>query len=187
MLHERNHANWWNGTADVVWPNLTTGSAIIGANNGAAGTMTASGSLTLNAIRFDAPGSGSYTLIGGALGFGGSSPTITTNANATIESTITSGVGLTKMGTGTLTLSGIVSNTAGTTSTNRGAVKLTGTLTNTWAKTFFAGSSNCGMLTTAGGTMSTSGGGARSLVIAGGAWFFVMGECIRIMDSSKRM
>ncbi|MFM8496734.1 MAG: hypothetical protein ACKOEM_14640, partial [Planctomycetia bacterium] len=162
-------ANLWNGTTDVVWPNLTTSSAIIGANSGAAGTITTSGSLTLNAITFNAPGSGTYTLTGGTLGFAGSSPTITANANATIESAITSGVGLTKSGTATLTLSGIVSNTAGTMSINRGAVTLTGTLTNTSANTFAIGSSNGGMLTIAGGTMSTSGGGARSLVIAGGA------------------
>ncbi|MFM8496354.1 MAG: beta strand repeat-containing protein, partial [Planctomycetia bacterium] len=161
-------ANWWNGTTDVVWPNLTTSSAIIGANNGAAGTITTSGSLTLNAITFNTPGSGAYTLTGGTLGFAGSSPTITANANATIGSAITSGAGLTKSGTGTLTLSGIVSNTAGTMTINRGAVTLTGTLTNTASGQFNIGGSNGGLLTIAGGSMSTSWSNARAIVIAPG-------------------
>ena len=98
------NANWWNGSTDVVWPNLSTNNAIIGANSGAAGTITASGSLTLNAITFNAPGSGVYTVTGGTLGFAGSSPAITANTAATIGSDITSGSGLTKNGTGTLTL-----------------------------------------------------------------------------------
>lgn len=161
--------NWWNGTTDVVWPNLTTSSAIIGANNGAAGTITTSGSLTLNAITFNAPGSGTYTLTGGTLGFAGSSPTITANTNATIESAITSGAGLTKSGTGRLTLSGIVSNTAGGLVINRGAVTLTGTLTNTASGGFSIGGSNGGLLTIAGGSMSTSWNNARAITIAPGA------------------
>jgi len=162
-------ANWWNGSTNVVWPNLTTSSAIIGANSGAAGTITASGSLTLNAITFNAPGSGTYTLTGGTLGFAGSSPTITANAAASIGSAITSGVGLTKSGTGTLTLSGIVSNTSGNMSISRGAVTLTGTLTNTASSGFNVGSSNGGLLTIAGGSMSTSWSNARAIVIAPGS------------------
>lgn len=53
-------ANWWDGSTNIVWPNLTTSSAFIGA----AGTITASGSLRLNKITFNAPGSGTYTLTG---------------------------------------------------------------------------------------------------------------------------
>lgn len=162
-------ANWWNGSTDVVWPNLTTSSAIIGANSGAAGTITASGSLALNAITFDAAGSGTYTVTGGTLGFAGASPTITANADATIGSGITSAAGLAKNGTGNLTLSGSVSNTAGGISINRGELTLTGTLTNTSTSTFAIGSVNGGSLTVAGGSLSTSGGSARSVVIAGGA------------------
>ena len=162
-------ANWWNGTTgDVVWPNLTTSSAIIGANSGAAGTITTSGSLTLNAITFNAPGSGTYTLTGGTLGFAGTNPTITANVAARISSAITSS-GLTKSGTGNLTLSGGVSNTSGNLAINRGAVTVTGTLTNTAATTFAIGSTNGGTLTIAGGTVSTSYDNARSTVIAGGA------------------
>ena len=162
-------ANWWNGSTDVVWPNLSTSTATIGANSGAAGTITVDGSLTLNAITFNAPGSGSYTVTGGTLGFAGTSPTITANTAATIGSDITSGVGLTKNGTGTLTLSGSISNTTGGVSFSQGEVTLTGTLTNTSTSTLAVGSSNGGTLTIAGGSMSTTGAGARSVVIAGGA------------------
>jgi fibronectin-binding autotransporter adhesin len=162
-------ANWWNGSTNVVWPNLTTSSAIIGANSGAAGTITVSGSLAVNKITFNAPGSGAYTLTGGTLGFAGSSPTITANAAATIGSDITSGAGLTKSGTATLTLSGIVSNTAGAMNFNGGAVTLTGTLTNTSSSQFSIGGSNGGLLTIAGGSMSTSWSIARAIVIAPGS------------------
>lgn len=162
-------ANWWNGTTDVVWPNLTTSSATIGAGSGAAGTITATETLSLNAITFNAAGSGTYTVTGGTLGFAGTSPTITANADATIGSGITSAAGLAKNGTGNLTLSGSVSNTAGGISINRGEVTLTGTLTNTSTSTFAIGSVNGGSLTVAGGSLSTSGGSARSVVIAGGA------------------
>lgn len=162
-------ANWWNGSTNVVWPNLTTSSAIIGANSGAAGTITVSGSLTLNNITFNAPGSGTYTLTGGTLGFAGSGPTITANTAATIGSAITSGAGLTKNGTGTLTLSGMVSNTSGGMSISRGAVTLTGTLTNTASGGFNIGGGNGGLLTIAGGSMSTSWSNARSVIIAPGS------------------
>jgi fibronectin-binding autotransporter adhesin len=163
-------ANWWNGSTNVVWPNLATSSAIIGANSGAAGTITVDGSLTLNAITFNAPGSGAYTVTGGTLGFAGTSPTITANAAATIGSDITSGAGLTKSGTGTLTLSGLVSNSSGGMSVSRGELELTGTLTNTSTSTLAVGSTNGGTLTIAGGSLTTSSSsGARSIVIAGGA------------------
>jgi fibronectin-binding autotransporter adhesin len=162
-------ANWWNGSTDVVWPNLSTSSAIIGASSGAAGTITASGSLTLNAITFNAPGSGAYTLTGGTLGFAGTNPTITANADATIESAITSGVGLTKSGAGTLTLAGSVSNSAGAMRISQGSVTLSGTLTNTATSGFTIGGTNGGLLTIAGGSMSTSWSNARAIVIAAGA------------------
>jgi autotransporter-associated beta strand protein len=161
-------ANWWNGSTDVVWPNLSTSSAIIGANSGAAGTINVSGSLTLNAITFNAPGSGNYTVTGGTLGFAGTGPAITANTAATIASDITSGGGLAKNGTGNLTLSGNISNTSGGVSVNRGELTLTGTLTNTAGATLGVGSTNGGTLTIAGGALSTSFNNARSILIAGG-------------------
>jgi fibronectin-binding autotransporter adhesin len=161
-------ANWWNGSSDVVWPNLSTSTATIGANSGAAGTITVDGSLTLNRITFNAPGSGAYTVTGGTLGFAGSGPRITANTAAVIGSDITSGAGLTKNGTGTLTLSGSVSNTAGGVSFSQGEVTLTGTLTNTAGATLAVGSANGGTLTISGGSLTTSFNNARSIVIAGG-------------------
>ena len=161
-------ANWWNGSTDVVWPNLSTSTATIGANSGAAGTITVDGSLTLNAITFNAPGSGAYTVTSGTLAFAGTSPTIAANVDATIGSDITSASGLTKNGTGTLTLSGSISNTTGGVSFSQGEVTLTGTLTNTSTSTLAVGSSNGGTLTIAGGSLTTSFNNARSIVIAGG-------------------
>jgi autotransporter-associated beta strand protein len=160
-------ANWWDGSTDVVWPNLPTSSAIIGANSGAAGTINVSGSLTLNAITFNSPGSGAYTVTGGTLGFAGTSRAITANTAATIASDITSDGGLAKNGTGNLTLSGNISNTAGGVSVNLGELTLTGTLTNTATSTLAIGSTNGGTLTIAGGSLSTSFNNARSIVIAG--------------------
>jgi len=117
-------SNWWNGSADVVWPNLTTSGAVIGANNGAAGTITVSGSLAINSLTFNAPGSGSYTLTGGTLGFGGTTPTITVNTSAgTISSVLAGSAGLTKSGTGTLILTGVNTFT-GTTTVSGGTLQI---------------------------------------------------------------
>jgi fibronectin-binding autotransporter adhesin len=118
------NANWWDGSANVVWPNLTTSSAVIGANSGAAGTITVSGSLALNSLTFNAPGSGSYTLTGGTLGFGGTTPTITVNTSAgTISSVLAGSAGLTKSGTGTLILTGVNTYT-GTTTVSGGTLQI---------------------------------------------------------------
>lgn len=114
--------NWWNGTTNVAWPNLTTSSAIFGAGSGAAGTVTVSGSVTTNAITFNSAGSGTYTISGGTVSLQGTTPTITANTNATIGSTLAGSAGLTKAGSGTLTLSGSNSYTGGTTVSAGGLV-----------------------------------------------------------------
>ena len=100
-------ANWWNGSNDVVWPDTTAYEAIIGAGNGAAGTIAVTGTRTLNKLTFNAPGSGTYTLSGGTLSFGGTMPTITGTADATISSILAGTAGLTKIGAGNLTLSAL--------------------------------------------------------------------------------
>ena len=69
-------ATWWNGTADVAWPNTTADTAVLGGASGAAGTVSVSGTVTLNKIQFNAVGSGNYTISGGTLDFGGSSPSM---------------------------------------------------------------------------------------------------------------
>lgn len=96
--------NWWNGSTNVVWPDTTADTAVIGTNSGAAGTITVSGTRTLNRITFNAPGSGTYTLSGGTLSLGGTTPTITANTNAAISSTLSGTNGLTKSGAGMVTL-----------------------------------------------------------------------------------
>jgi len=69
-------STWWNGTADVAWPNTTADIAVFGGASGAAGSVSVSGTVTLNKIQFNAAGSGNYTLGGGTLDFGGTSPSI---------------------------------------------------------------------------------------------------------------
>ncbi len=98
--------NWFNGSADVAWPNTTNDIAVIGANSGAAGTNTLSGTITLKGITFNAPGSGNYTLSGGTLSIGGNTPLIAANVGATIASVVSGASGFAKNGAGTLTLSG---------------------------------------------------------------------------------
>jgi len=124
------NTNFWNGTADVAWPNTTSDTAVFGAGTGAgaAGTVTV-GTVTTNNITFNAPGSGNYTLAGGTITLGGTTPTITSIPNATISAVLagTSGLAVTSTGTatGTLTLSG--ANTySGTTTITTAANGVTG-------------------------------------------------------------
>jgi len=78
-------AYWTTGGAsDVAFGNSTTSQANVGTNNGAAGTISISGTVTLNKIAFSAPGSGSYTLAGsGTLSFGGAASAISIAASQT--------------------------------------------------------------------------------------------------------
>jgi autotransporter-associated beta strand protein len=84
-------AYWTTGGAsDVAFGNSTTSQANIGTNNGAAGTISVSGTVTLNKIAFSAPGSGNYTLGGsGTLSFGGTTPTISIGGTSSAHQTAT--------------------------------------------------------------------------------------------------
>ena len=101
-------------TSDAL--NFGTGSAGL-----AAGTITLSGTVSANSLTFGSQ-SGAIVLSGGTISLGGTTPTITVNNAAdTISSAITGSAGLTKNGTGTLTLSG--NNTyTGTTAINAGTL-----------------------------------------------------------------
>ncbi len=105
-------ALWSNGSVDSVWNNAGNNIATFGSNNGAAGTITV-GTITAGGLIFNAATSGSYLLSGGTLTLGGSTPTITTNVNAEIASAIAGTAGLTKDGSGVLTLSGTNTFTGG--------------------------------------------------------------------------
>jgi len=116
-------ANWYNSGTDAVWPNTTTSVAIIG-NGGTAGTITVSGTITLNGITFNAPAG--YIVSGGtALSLGGTTPTITANVNATISSALSGTAGLATAGAGMLTLSGLNTYT-GTTTVKAGTLQFAG-------------------------------------------------------------
>lgn len=77
--------NWWDGAANVAWNGAAPDSAVFGAGSGAAGTVTLGESLTVGNLRFDVPGSGSYTVEGNgnALNFGSADTLITVAAGVT--------------------------------------------------------------------------------------------------------
>lgn len=89
--------NWFNGTSNVTWDG---NAAIFG---GTAGTVTISGSVLANQLTFNTPG---YILTGGSVtGRTSGGLNIVTNADVTINSTLTTSTGtLVKAGTGSLIL-----------------------------------------------------------------------------------
>jgi fibronectin-binding autotransporter adhesin len=121
-------ANWWDGTANVVWPALggTDDDAIF---EGTAGTVTLTSAITANDLTFNTTG---YILSGAqTLTLNGTTPTITvgTSITATIgngTATVLAGsAGLTKAGAGTLILSGSLANTfTGITTINGGTLTI---------------------------------------------------------------
>lgn len=121
-------ANWSNGTSDAPWS--PGNSAVIGSNNGTAGTITigdASGEMVSN-ITFNAAGSGGYTINGSPLILVGT-PTITvaSGVNATNSAQL-GGTGFTKAGNGTLVLlPSVVATNSGPTTVNAGTLFLAGT------------------------------------------------------------
>lgn len=118
--------NWNNGVGDLAWPNTSADIAVFGAANGVAGTVTV-GTVTANGINFNAPGSGSYELASGTITLDGTTPTVTSRANATISAVIAGTAGMKVTGSTAATLSLTGSNTyTGTTSVNAGTLNLGG-------------------------------------------------------------
>jgi hypothetical protein len=83
-------ANWNNGAANVAWVNANNDSAVFG-NGGVGGTSPATVTLgtgiTTNGLTFNTSSlASSYILSTNTLTFAGATPTITTNADATIVS-----------------------------------------------------------------------------------------------------
>jgi fibronectin-binding autotransporter adhesin len=96
----------WSGSTDgtsgpyTVWNNAALDRAIFG---GTAGTVTINAPVTANRLTFNVHG---YTLQSGTLTLGGATPTIDGAGNATISSILAGAAGLTKAGTGILSLTG---------------------------------------------------------------------------------
>ena len=81
--------NWFDGTSAYgAWGNTVNDVAVFGVNNGVACSI-AVGTVNANGITFNAAGSGSYTLSGGAITLGGTVPTLTANTSATVSSVLT--------------------------------------------------------------------------------------------------
>jgi autotransporter-associated beta strand protein len=111
--------NWWNGTTNTVWSNGN--GALIGASDGAAGTIAVSGTVSVATLTLGHAGSGTYTVSGGAMNLSAvdgnaGDVDLIVNGDATISTPITiTGIsvnylhGLSIGGAGTLTLAGAVS------------------------------------------------------------------------------
>ena len=104
-------ASWFNGSTFVTWSAVAFDNAIF---NGTAGTVTLGVPIRAHNLTFNTTG---YTVAGGTLTLGGTTPTITTGAGMTagISSVLAGTAGLATAGTGTLVLSGANTYTGATT------------------------------------------------------------------------
>jgi autotransporter-associated beta strand protein len=109
------------GTSDVTWNPAAT--AIFGGNPGtaAAGTVTVTGTQTVQALVFNPVASGTFTLAGGTVV--NTSGNITANANANINCTLGGSSGLTLTGAAADTINNTTTYT-GTTTINSGTLVL---------------------------------------------------------------
>ena len=121
-----------DGTYTYAWQNGTLLPVNFGVGNGAAGTVTLGSPINISNLTFAATGSGSYTIAGSGsnvltLSTSGSAITVNAGVTPTISAPMTgTGAALTKLGPGTLTLSGANTYDGGTT-VSAGAIALTGT------------------------------------------------------------
>jgi autotransporter-associated beta strand protein len=102
-------ANFSDGVNNVAWDNSTTQNVILGAHNGAAGTVSLGANVSVQNLMFDPATTGTYTIgPGGSFTLAVNSTTImTANANGVITANISGGGGtVTKEGTATVTLAG---------------------------------------------------------------------------------
>jgi len=126
-----NGSGTWNGTnktwtfnkgiTDLLWRSDAT--AIFGGNpgTGAAGTVTVTGTQTVQSLVFNPSASGNFTLTGGTIT--NLSGVITANDSASINCTLAGSSGLTLMGTGVITLN-VATTYTGTTTVNSGTLEL---------------------------------------------------------------
>lgn len=111
--------NWWNGaSADVVWPNSATDTAVF---SGTGGLMTLGAPVLVGGLQFDSDG---YTLSGGTLTLGGAATiNVAAGSQVGILSDIAGTAGLTKNGAGTLNL-GLLNSYSGNTTINAGVIEV---------------------------------------------------------------
>ncbi|MHA4810547.1 autotransporter-associated beta strand repeat-containing protein [Flavitalea flava] len=131
-------ANWTpnGGRTNVIW--RPGAPAIFGGNTGtgAAGTVTVSGTQSIQSMVFNPSASGNF-IIGASAGNGtiiNNSGNITANANATINSILAGSSGLTLSGTGTITLDTTTTYT-GITTINSGTLLLSSGTANAYTPT----------------------------------------------------
>ncbi|MGA2254757.1 MAG: autotransporter-associated beta strand repeat-containing protein, partial [Thermoguttaceae bacterium] len=96
-------ADWWiSGSTESTWTDVTGNDTAVFGGPAGTYTVTVAGNNTANALTFNTPG---YTLSNGTVTIAGFSPTITSNAPATIGSLFTVGTdGISFAGSGSLTL-----------------------------------------------------------------------------------
>jgi autotransporter-associated beta strand protein/adhesin HecA-like repeat protein len=129
--HIDNGSGTWNttnktwtfnkGITDLLWRSGAT--AIFGGNpgTGAAGTVTVSGTQTVQSLVFNPPASGNFTLTGGTII--NTSGLITANDTASINSTLAGTSGLTLTGSSIITINALSTYT-GNTTVNSGTLVL---------------------------------------------------------------
>lgn len=125
---------FWDGAANVNWPNTAADEAVFGVGSGAAGTIPV-GTVTANRLTFNPATSGNYTLTAGTITLGGTDPTLTAHADATIQSVLAGSAaqnvnGLLKQGSATLTLEGANTH-SGVTAVLAGTLRYAGTSAST--------------------------------------------------------
>ena len=117
-------ANWWNTSALGAWPNTAADVAIFSGPFAAlptSNTVTLSGALTANQLRFNRSG---YILSGGSLSLSGSGAGLYTQMGelATIDSVVAGSDGLYKSGGGAVRLTNPANSYTGTTTIAGGSL-----------------------------------------------------------------
>ena len=180
ISHSQAVTGTWSGSTTGTWNTTATNWTISGggtdpwdSTNGptndaifslASLNATVSGTVYTNGITFNNSG----TVSGGTITLGGTTPTITTNANATISSTLIGSAGLVKTGNSTLTLQGTGITYSGATTVNQGTLLFSNTsdlpttlITNNSAVQFYSGGGGFAVAAklTGGGTWTVDGPG----------------------------
>ncbi|MGV3659502.1 MAG: autotransporter-associated beta strand repeat-containing protein [Prosthecobacter sp.] len=149
--------NWWDGSADVAWPNSLLDTALF---SGLAGTVTLGGSVNASTLMFRTT---DYALAAGTLTLGDVARVdVAPFTHATIGSVIAGSSGLTKTGNGTLFLTSAANTYTGDTVIRAGTVVITNEAQLGTSTTAIGihGSANTGNPGYSGGQLIVNGTGA---------------------------